>query len=130
MKRERRWAFCVTVALVVTFHALQDVGAIPAVERLSKAAIGVYGFVGLILLNCLVFLSSVLSALSQAKKIDSQSATQKEKERMEEAILVPAFQGERSPPSFVARYLHIPVGILFGMIAGSILAWILWLLVF
>lgn len=130
MKRERRWAFSVTVAVLMVFHALQDSGTIPAVERLSKGATGVYGFMGLIFLNVLAFLSSVMIALGQAKSIDSEVAPQEEKERMEEAILVPAFRGEGSPPPLVARYLHIPVGALLGMIAGSILAGILSLLIF
>ncbi len=130
MKWERAWAFGVTVAIVMIFHALQDSGTIPAVERLSKAATGFYGFMGLILLNCFAFLSSVMIALWQAKHIDSEVESQEEKERMEEAILVPAFQGKGSPPSVIARYFHIPVGALFGMIAGSILAGILSLLIF
>jgi hypothetical protein len=130
MKRERVWAFSVTVAIVMIFHALQDSGAIPAVERLSKGETGVYGFIGLVFLNCLAFLSSVMMAMRQAGKIESEVASQEEKERLQEAILVPTFQGKGSPPSLIARYFHIPVWALFGMIAGSILAWLLSMLIF
>lgn len=130
MKRERRWAFAVAVAMIAIFHALQDSGVIPAVERLSKIATGVYGFLGLIFLNCLVFFSSVLIALSQARRLDDEVESQEEKERLEEAILVPAFKGQAAPPSFIARYLHIGVGAMFGIIAGSILAGIVSLLFF
>jgi len=129
MKRERRWAFGVTVAIVVIFHALQDSGAIPAVKPLSKVAVGFYGFWGLILLNCFAFLSSVLVALWQARKLGDHVESQEEKEKLEEAILVPAFQGSGTPPSLIGRYLHIPVAAFIGMIAGAILAGVLSLLI-
>lgn len=38
MKQERRWAYGGTVAAVVTLHALQDSGTIPAVESAQKTA--------------------------------------------------------------------------------------------
>ena len=130
MKQEKRWAFVVTVVLVATFHVLQDSGTIPVMESLSKPAIASYGFVGLIFLNAIVFLFSVVVAMRKAKQFKSESTSQEEQEEIEEAILLPAFQGEGSPPSFIARFLHIPVAALLGMIAGSILAWVLSLVLF
>jgi hypothetical protein len=128
MKQERRWAFGGTVVAVVTLHALQDSGTIPAVESLSKSAVGVSGFVGLVFLNALAFFSSIISAIAQLRRVEDMGTPPEENERMEEAILVPAFRGERTPPPLIARFLHIPVAGLFGMIVGSILAWILSLL--
>jgi hypothetical protein len=122
MKRERRWAFGMTVAIVVLFHALQDWGAILAVERLSKVSVGLCGFWALILLNAVLFLSSVSTALELARKLGDEADSEEQKEKLEQVILVPAFQGAGNPPWLIARYFHIAVGISFGMIAGAILA--------
>jgi hypothetical protein len=129
MKRERRWAFGLTVVVVVIFHALQDSGAIPAGKPSSKVVVGFYGFWGLILLNVFAFLSSVLAALWQARKLGDETESEDDKAKLEEAILVPAFEGAGNPPSLIARYFHIPVGIGFGMIAGAILAGLVSLLI-
>jgi hypothetical protein len=129
MKRERRWAFGLAVAVVVIFHALQDSGVIPVVKPLSKVVVGFYGLWGLILLNCFAFLSSVLAALCQARKLGDETESEDDKAKVEEMILVPAFQGAGNPPSLIARYFHIPVGICFGVIAGAILAGLVSLLI-
>ena len=122
-KRERWWTFSVAVVVVATIHVLQDSGKIPAIKSLSKPAIGAYGFFGLILLNVLAFLSSIFSAIRQVGQLKGETESVDEQERLEEAILVPTFQGQGIPPSFVTRFLHIPIAGLFGMIAGSVLAW-------
>lgn len=125
MELENRLAFALTVANVLIFYVLQDSGVIPTVASLSKVAVGVYSILGLVLLNCFAFLSSVLLALLQARELGEEVDSQVEKEKLEESILVPAFQGAGSPPSLIARFFHIPVGISFGMIAGAILAWVI-----
>lgn len=130
LKRQQRWAFGATVTVVMVLHGLQDAGVFPARQRLSKLAIASYGLVGLLILNAAVFLSSVVIAIGQARRLKAETKTQEEQDEIEEAILVPAFQGKGFPPSFIVRYLHIAVGGLIGMIAGSILAWGVWLVFF
>jgi hypothetical protein len=123
IKNERRWVFGVTVAFVTTLHVLQDSGLVPAKEAISKPAVASFGIVGLILLNLVVFLTSIIIAMRQVQQLAAEDESAEEKDEAAETILVPAFQGRGQPPMLVARYLHIPIAALFGMIAGSILAW-------
>jgi hypothetical protein len=130
VKREKRWTFGIVVVGVATIHALQDSGMIPAIKSLSKPATGGYGIIGLIFLNAFVFGVSVICAMRQMGQLESEAESVEERESLEEAILVPAFQGQGSPLSLVSRYLHIPIAGLVGMIAGSVLAWVFALMFF
>lgn len=105
---------------MVTLHALQDSGIIPAVIPLSKPATVGYGVVELIFLNVVVFLASVIGALRQVAELKEKSESVEELEKLEEAILVPTFRGQGHPLSFIAHFLHVPISGLCGMIAGSI----------
>ena len=123
--RRTVWILSAATVVVTLVHLLQDFGAIPKVEAFSKLSVGSYGFVGLLAMNLLLFLSGVLSAMKQLSTAETEDTSQEEKELIEEAILLPAFQGERDPPQVISRFVHIPITLLVGLIAGSILAWLL-----
>jgi len=120
---ERRWALAVSVMFVTTLHGLQDSGAVPAVKPLSKVATGMYGFLGLVALNLVAFLSSVVIALGQLWQLKADDKSPEEQDQIAEGMLAPALQGRGRAPWFIARWVHIPVAGLCGMIAGSVLAW-------
>jgi hypothetical protein len=72
------------------FHALQDSRTIPAVERLSRVAVGFYGFWGLILLNRFAFLSSVPMGMNTRGVLLDRIAVRL---RRDGAVRVPARRG-------------------------------------
>ena len=120
--REKAWAFGVAVVVVATIHGLQDSGILPPISTLAKPATLGYGLIGLILLNALAFLSSVSMGLKNVGQLTKEAESVEDRMQLEEAILVPTFQGQGNPPPFVARYLHVAIWTLLGVIAGSLLA--------
>lgn len=117
-----RWIVVITAGIIISFHMIYYyTGLGESVINLTFS----WGILGIILVNVYLFVSSVFSGFKSASDLgDDETLSKEEKETLFENKLGPILQGEKleiKNPRLPAFFLSICI----GMIAGSILGWLI-----
>lgn len=121
--RGTRWAFVIAATIIAIVCVLRQPLGIANVRHAHPMAMFTYSLLGVIFLNILVFLVTLLGAFRLAHNVSASTETDEQKEREVEEILVPAMQGQLPPPPMVCRIIRYPLACLFGSMFGALVGW-------
>ncbi len=119
-RKTLRLAFFITTASVGLVYLAHDLSGSHFLPR--KWLVGWYAFCGLIVINIVIFIVTLFRSMWEARSISRQHASEEEKERLVEEIMVPALQGRAEPPEAAKSVVAIPLAIAAGVLSGTFLA--------
>jgi hypothetical protein len=115
-----RLSFFITTTSVGLVYLAHDLSGSHFLPR--KWLVGWYAFSGLIAINIVLFIVTLLRSMWEARSISRQDAPEEEKERLVEETMIPALQGRAEPPEAASSVVEIPLGIAAGLLIGAVLA--------
>jgi uncharacterized membrane protein YfcA len=118
-RKTLRLSFLVTMASVGLVYLWHDLSGSHVLPR--KWLVGWYAFSGLVAINIVLFIVTLIRSMWAARSISQEDASEEEKERLVEEIMVPALQGRAEPPEPASSIVEIPLGIAAGLLSGVLL---------